>query len=277
MRNPAGQTGNELLRDEKQALGHAVINLDVLSISIPLLVESRMCSGKVGKDVDRGRGSVEVDHLCQGIVSPTYRRLQSLPKFLGNYANGNLTSLRKVMLLWNEIENDPPASFLESLGTYNVPVILEQRHVTSLSQSFHPSGNVNTNCVFLVEDDVILKPEDIDSEYQVWKKQTKGRQRMLNFVAREARKQQQQLIYNQPREEYHMALTKAAFYHTDWMKAYWADDAVTTSLRENEDILVSFLRALFARVPPISVRPEVMIDFGGSDGISSGKGHLVYR
>lgn len=66
MRNPAGQTGNELLRDEKQALGHAVINLDVLSISIPLLVESRMCSGKVGKDVDRGRGSVEVDHLCQG-------------------------------------------------------------------------------------------------------------------------------------------------------------------------------------------------------------------
>ncbi|KAM3414648.1 Glycosyltransferase family 64 protein C4 [Cercospora zeina] len=81
-----------------------------------------------------------------------------------------------------------------------------------------------------------------------------------------------------------MVLTKAAFYHTDWMKAYWADDAVTTSLREYvekqdncEDILMSFLHAHFARIPPIFVKPEVMVDFGGSDGVSSRKGHLQYR
>ncbi|GIZ49327.1 hypothetical protein CKM354_001235900 [Cercospora kikuchii] len=218
------------------------------------------------------------------IVSPTYRRLETLPQFLDNYANGNLSSLRKIVLLWNDIENDPPPSFLGTLDTYRVPVVLEQRHINSLNQRFHPTEHVKTNCVFSVDDDMIFKPEDVEYGYQAWKDQNKGRQRMLGFIAREVRRKGQQVIYDQPHKEYHMVLTKAAFYHTDWMKGYWANDAVMKSLREYveehdncEDIFMSFLHAHHTRTPPIFVKPEIKIDFGGNDGISSRKGHLQRR
>ncbi|KAM3414649.1 hypothetical protein BST61_g9808 [Cercospora zeina] len=179
--------------------------------SYRLLVESRMCPGKVGKMwAERGEvwrhplqvlilshandglekvlgrespaeqeGFTQIlpvrlaclQTLIQSIVSPTYRRLETLPKFLDNYTNGNLTSLRKIILLWNDIENDP--RLLSSISS---------THTMSQSSSSNDTSTHSTSASTRARISRLI-PEVIEFGYQVWKDQNKGRQRMLGFVA----------------------------------------------------------------------------------------------
>ena len=79
-----------------------------------------------------------------------------------------------------------------------------------------------------------------------------------------------------------MVLTKAAFFHHDWMLAYWSDDPLVTEARtyvyehQNcEDILLAFIHAYFTRRPPIFVdAPGKDL---GSGGISFQGGHMEQR
>lgn len=99
-----------------------------------------------------------------------------------------------------------------------------------------------------------------------------------------------------------MVLTKAAFYHVDWMDAYWSADATMTALRvyvnereylhmykpplpvlrasldsNCEDVLMAYLHAHHTRTPPLYVKPFSKTDIGKKDGISKTKGHIKAR
>lgn len=99
-----------------------------------------------------------------------------------------------------------------------------------------------------------------------------------------------------------MVLTKAAFFHVDWLDAYWitsmgklrsvvedsecqavasSDVLAWTDQRPSgrncEDILMSFLIAYYTRQPPIYVRAPYS-DYGTwKGGISQGRTHAALR
>jgi hypothetical protein len=216
------------------------------------------------------------------LVVPTYRRLKDLPKFLDNYAGGNIPSLRRIVFLWNDIENEPPETLLRSLDNYKkVPVIIEQRHINSLNQRFRKSENIKTECVLSLDDDMLFKPEDVQLGYESWKQYGQGRRRMLGYVAREVTKDNSYMVHDF--HSYSMVLTKSSFFHVDWMDAYWSEDRVITGLRNYveehnncEDILMAFIHAHYTRVPPIFMDVPFE-DTGTKHGISTQPHHLAAR
>lgn len=216
------------------------------------------------------------------LVVPTYRRLKDLPRFLKNYAGGNIPSLRRIVLLWNDIENEPPEEFLHSLDEYkNVPVVVEQRHINSLNQRFRKSENIRTEAVLSLDDDMLFEPADIQLGYDTWKQYGQGRRRMLGYVAREASDDKSYMVDGF--ESYSMVLTKSSFFHVDWMDAYWSEDRIMTDLREYvekhnncEDILMAFIHAHYTRVPPLFLDVP-FTDTGLVKGISTKPHHLAAR
>ncbi|KAI9697350.1 MAG: hypothetical protein M1820_007856 [Bogoriella megaspora] len=213
------------------------------------------------------------------LVAPTYKRVERLPTFLSNYANGTIPSLRRIVLLWNDVENEPPTSFTDTLTSYTVPIIIEQRGINSLNQRFKLSENIRTNAILAIDDDIIFKPEDIELGYQTWHQYGLGRKRMVGYVPREVR-DGTYVVERLP--TYSMVLTKTAFFHIDWMKAYWSEDARITDVRnfveENsncEDILMAFIHAHYTRVPPLFV--DAPSEDLGTGGISFKPGHMEAR
>lgn len=208
--------------------------------------------------------------------------MQDLPKFLTNYAEGNIPSLRRIVLLWNDVENEPPEDFLRSLDKFKrVPVIVEQRHINSLNQRFHKSESIKTEAVLSLDDDMLFEPDDIQLGYDTWKQYGQGRRRMLGYVAREASDDDAYMVHGF--ESYSMVLTKSAFFHVDWMEAYWSEDRTITGLREYvekhnncEDILMAFLHAHYTRVSPIFLDVP-FTDTGLVKGISTKPDHLAAR
>lgn len=205
-----------------------------------------------------------------------------MPKFLENYAGGNIPSLRRIVLLWNDIENDPPEDFLRSLDKFKkVPVIVEQRHINSLNQRFRKTENIVTECVLSLDDDMLFKPADIQLGYDTWKQYGQGRRRMVGYVAREATADKVYMV--DKLQSYSMILTKSSFFHTDRMDAYWSEDRLVTELRDYvekhnncEDILMSFLHAHYTRVPPVFLDLP-FTDTGLVKGISTKPNHLEAR
>ena len=118
------------------------------------------------------------------MVAPTYQRAAQLPEFLSRYASGNVTSLKRIVLLWNEVDTEPPQSLVKSLPSFNVPVIIEQRHINSLNQRFHETEYITTECVLAMDDDMLYHPEDVEFGYQTWKSFGQGRKRMIGYHQR---------------------------------------------------------------------------------------------
>lgn len=179
------------------------------------------------------RQEVTDAQLFYSLVAPTFNRSERLPTFLDTYASGKIPSLRRVILLWNEIETSPPSSLVESLPSYPVSVVIEQRHINSLNQRFHKSDNMKTDCILAMDDDILFKPADIELGYQAWKNYGLGRKSMVGYIPRQASKDG--VYVWRHLKSYSMVLTKSAFFHIDWMGAYWSSEPTMTGLRDYID------------------------------------------
>ncbi|KAK5721953.1 hypothetical protein LTR15_006547 [Elasticomyces elasticus] len=214
------------------------------------------------------------------LVTPTYRRLERLPTFLDNYATGKIPSLKRVVLLWADLENAAPESFTSTLSKYAVPVIIGELTHNSLNERFRATKDMPTKGILSVDDDVLITPEDTEMGYQAWRDWGEGRKRMTGYIPRELKADGTYVVERLP--SYSMVLTKAAFFHHDWMYAYWSDDLLVTEARNYvgehnncEDILMSFLHAYFAQRPPLFV--DAPFKDLGSGGISFQPGHMEQR
>jgi hypothetical protein len=145
------------------------------------------------------------------------------------------------------------------------------------------TDDIKTGCVLAMDDDMTYEHEDVEFAYQVWKEYGEGRARMSGMIARASDADSTGYRISHL-TDYSMVLTKTAFFHTDWMGAYWSDDERMTRLRNYvddhfncEDILMSFMHAHYSRKPPLYVRPHSMFDVGTKSGISVGKNHLKHR
>lgn len=118
-----------------------------------------------------------------------------MPQYLEAYATGNIPSLRKIILIWNNIDERPPADLVELASSYSVPVIIEERGRNSLNERFYPTPAIKTECVFAMDDDMVFTAKDVENGYQAWRTFGLGRKRMVGFVPRDA---SDDGVYNPP-------------------------------------------------------------------------------
>lgn len=118
------------------------------------------------------------------IVTPTYRRLDMLPRFLDTYAGGKIPSLRHITIQWVDSQSSPPAWLEERMKAAKVPCRLRVMNATSLNERFRPDESIGTSAVLSLDDDVLLRPVDVEQGYQAWRQFGQGRRRMVGFFAR---------------------------------------------------------------------------------------------
>ncbi|EGP92052.1 uncharacterized protein MYCGRDRAFT_107566 [Zymoseptoria tritici IPO323] len=218
------------------------------------------------------------------LIAPSWKRLDTLPDWIKHYASGDIPSLRRMIIIWPKVQGDAPTSLLDNVtqSNYPIPVIIDQREVNTLNGRFLKIDAIKTNSVLAMDDDMLYDPKDVEFGYQVWR-EFGQRERMSGFIARATNKDN--TAYNiGGLKSYSMILTKSAWFHTDWMHAYWSQDERMTRLRKYvddhmncEDILMAFIHAHHTRKSPLYVKPYKMVDTGMKDGISAAGDHLKHR
>ncbi|SMR45058.1 unnamed protein product [Zymoseptoria tritici ST99CH_3D1] len=196
------------------------------------------------------------------LIAPSWKRLDTLPDWIKHYASGDIPSLRRMIIIWPKVQGDAPTSLLDNVtqSNYPIPVIIDQREVNTLNGRFLKIDAIKTNSVLAMDDDMLYDPKDVEFGYQVWR-EFGQRERMSGFIARATNKDN--TAYNiGGLKSYSMILTKSAWFHTDWMHAYWSQDERMTRLRKKS---------------PLYVKPYKMVDTGMKDGISAAGDHLKHR
>ncbi|KAI7553854.1 hypothetical protein KC331_g946 [Hortaea werneckii] len=224
------------------------------------------------------------------IASPTYHRTEGLTEYLDNYATGDVPSLHKIILIWNN-EEDAPGWLNKTLTKYQVPIVLERRARNSKNYRFQRTPAIETAAVLALDDDMVIKPRDVEYAFQSWQMYRYPRKRMVGYIRRRVSPQGDYRMSPSP-EGYSMVLTKSAFIHVDWMDLWWADTPIMRDFRDYvdsrklperypdlttgcEDIAMSYLYGHYAQTPPLWIAGAEFHDIGHSklDGISTQEGH----
>ena len=172
------------------------------------------------------------NQICS-IVSPTYHRTEGLPEYLDNYATGNVPSLKKIILIWNN-EEDSPAWFNETISKYTVPIVLERRARNSKNERFRRTPEMTTDAILALDDDMVILPRDVEYAYQAWRMYRYPRTRMVGYVRRRVNDEGLYRMAPHP-DGYSMVLTKSAFIHVDWMDLWWQDSQLMSDFRDYVD------------------------------------------
>lgn len=170
--------------------------------------------------------------MCS-IVSPTYHRTEGLPEYLDNYATGNVPSLKKIILIWNN-EEDSPAWLNETISKYTVPIVLERRERNSKNERFRRTPEITTGAVLALDDDMVIQARDVEYAYQAWQMYRYPRTRMVGYVRRRVSDEGLYRMAPHP-DGYSMVLTKSAFIHVDWMDLWWQDSQLMSDFRDYVD------------------------------------------
>jgi hypothetical protein len=145
----------------------------------------------------------------------------------------------------------------------------------SLNNRFKPLDGPHTNAIFSVDDDMRVSCKELDLAHEVWR----GAQRsIVGFMPRVHLRRGGELTYRcwwrvWWHGTYSIILTKAAFFHHDFLRMYTND--MPAAIREHvdnvrncEDIAMQFLIANATRLPPIYVKGH-LADLGSINGIST--------
>jgi len=166
--------------------------------------------------------------MSSSIITPTFHRTEQLPEFFETYASGSIPSLKRIIILWNNAE-PVPQDLQQLMSAYPVEVIIEMRASTSKNERFHIDEYIRTAGILAIDDDMIFDPVDIEFGYQVWRDFGQGRRRMAGYISRETTPEGSYIVSDFT--AYSMTLTKSAFIHVDWLRAWWKDDEQMKELR----------------------------------------------
>ncbi|XP_076454154.1 exostosin-like 3 isoform X2 [Babylonia areolata] len=211
------------------------------------------------------------------VVILTYKREKALMQSLTRL-NG-MPFLNKVVVVWNDPA--PPSPSL-SWPTIGVPVEVVKGKNNSLNNRFLPFDVIETDCVFSLDDDVVLSQNSILVGFRIWRQE---RDRIVGFVNRGHKwdTREKHWLYNLKVKDISMTLTGIVFLHKYYLYLY--SYAMPQAIRDHvnsktncEDIAMNFLIAHVTRKPPITVFQSYRMDCAGcSSKLYKVKNHKVER
>ncbi|KAK9724517.1 hypothetical protein RND81_05G078800 [Saponaria officinalis] len=226
------------------------------------------------------------------VLINTWKRNSLLKQSIAHYASCRGTDA--IHVVWSD--SDPPS---DNLKAYMDNVVLSKSRTSkpdlifdvnienNLNNRFKPIGDLRTDAIFSVDDDVIVPCDTLDFAFTVWQTAPST---MVGFVPRMhwLSEKQNGNSYNKYGGwwsvwwfgTYSMVLSKAAFFHQKYLDIYTTQ--MTASIRDYitrerncEDIAMSLLVANSTSAPPIWVKGKVYEI--GSFGISSLNDHSSKR
>jgi len=221
------------------------------------------------------------------VVLNTFKRPTMLEDAIEFY--GTCNTVKYIYVVWCE-KDPPPVHVLNRYKDRHHPAVSFVQHPTdSLNNRFKPLEGPHTDAIFSVDDDIRVTCDDLTLAYEVWKGSDKS---IVGFMPRlHLRGLNDQLVYRcwwrvWLHGAYSVILTKAAFLHHDYFKAYTTDmpaairDMVDRE-RNCEDIAMQFLISDRTQLPPVYVKGSLR-DLGVLNGISTSKaivsaGHMDRR
>ncbi|ROT37136.1 multiple-like 3 [Sodiomyces alkalinus F11] len=220
------------------------------------------------------------------IAIQTYRRPVELNTTLTTILSSpDVPSLHEVVVVWNNLEETPPANFTSDRG---VPVRYRRSPRNSLNEKLKPDPDFQTQAILLSDDDVFFYPSDLEFVFQSWRKF--GRDRLVGGLPRCAwvddRGDWRYDMCDKKKDEYAMIITNLAFAHVKFLDYYTlAEDEATKAIRAHvddhlncEDIGMNYVASMLTRTGPLLVRGHREYhNFAPRMSISGKPGHLVAR
>ncbi|KAF7556007.1 hypothetical protein G7Z17_g1759 [Cylindrodendrum hubeiense] len=220
------------------------------------------------------------------VALQTYRRPKELNKTLHALLDEKIPSLLEIVIIWNDLEANPPANFTSPLGT---PVRYRASTRNSLNEKLLPDSTFRTQAIMLSDDDVYYHPRDLEFVFQSWRKF--GRNKLTGALARcpklDANGNWKYTLCSSRDESssYSMILTNLAMSHISFLDYYSSDEPMMKKIRDYvdekfncEDIAMNFVHSYLTGEGPLLIQGwKRYVNFTPAKGISMKKGHLQAR
>ncbi|KAI8391814.1 glycosyl transferase family 64 domain-containing protein [Radiomyces spectabilis] len=217
------------------------------------------------------------------VLLSTYNpeRIEHLSLLIQHLLRSNY--VHTVFITWHNPALEVPASLLEGVKDASRVKILPQEF-DSLNNRFNPVAELQTEAVYILDDDIFVDLKDLAFTFKVWqsrKDSVVGHFPRYHSYDPETYK----AVYKVPFREnkYSMVLTKSMFIHSDYLFAYTCvlDSALhhhVDNILNCEDISFSMMASGLSAAGPLAVLPNRPIsDFGLKNGISTNSGHMPAR
>ncbi|CAF0852273.1 unnamed protein product [Brachionus calyciflorus] len=193
------------------------------------------------------------------IVILTHHRESILTTYIEAYFK-SVPYLNSILIVWNSIETEPNwklwSKFSQQFSQNRLKILKMEKN--SLNNRFLPFDLIQTDAILNLDDDVLLRPDEIILAFRVWRE---NRERIVGFPARYHTfdlKNKSILYQSYLSCEYSMVLTGAAFYHRFYNYYYMfkMDGRLRKKVDELmncEDISFNMMVAHLTRKTPIKV------------------------
>ncbi|XP_066453314.1 exostosin-like 2 isoform X2 [Eleutherodactylus coqui] len=100
------------------------------------------------------------------LIMQTYNRTDLLLKMLNHYQA--MPHLHSVIVVWNNVGQDPPQEMWESLGPHPVPVYFKKQTVNLMRNRLQNFPEIETKAVLMMDDDTLISAHDLSFAFSVW-------------------------------------------------------------------------------------------------------------
>ncbi|XP_057713827.1 exostosin-like 2 [Corythoichthys intestinalis] len=210
------------------------------------------------------------------LIIQTYKRDDVLLKVLERCLA--VPELQKILIVWNNVKERPTQKLRDSLSRYSTAIVFMEQKINSMQNRVQPFSEIQTDAVFMLDDDILLSVSDIRFAFTIWKLHP---DQIVGFVPRK-HVETAPGVYNYngiglPDSQkgggakYSMVLIGASFFHRRYLKLYKDQPKAMHKLVEDtqncDDIAMNFVVALHlrklwggARPAGIFVKPVNMVN-----------------
>ncbi|KAK5655187.1 hypothetical protein OQA88_6086 [Cercophora sp. LCS_1] len=244
--------------------------------------ETHAAARKLWLEADARYASLRDDKFT--IAMPTYKRPEVLNITLTRLLRDKIPSLHEIVVVWNELDKEPPESFTSKHG---VKVRYRMSERNSLNMRLIPFAEYETQAILQHDDDVWYEPKDLEFVFQTWRQL--GRYRVTGALPRcFSRNDKGELWYHSCKtgqDWYSLVLTNLAFVHISFMDYYSSDETIPTLIRQHvdsvfncEDIAMNYIASMLTCTGPLHVLgKENYHNQNPKGGISTGGSHMSKR
>ncbi|KOS21710.1 Exostosin-2 [Escovopsis weberi] len=214
------------------------------------------------------------------IAIQAYKQPKELDDVLRILLSDRIPSLYEVVVVWNDLEEEPPGNFKSEHG---VLVRYRTSPVNSRNQKYVPDADFKTQAILLSDADVYYKPGDLEFVFQTWR--SFGQQRLTGALARcaspndDGRWEYSTCSNDKDQGVYSMVVTNLCFSQLSFLDFYSSDDPVMAKVRKYvddhkgcESIAMNYLASYLTGHGPLLVRGrDKFVDMSAQEAAADAK------
>ncbi|KAI9275697.1 glycosyl transferase family 64 domain-containing protein [Phascolomyces articulosus] len=228
------------------------------------------------------------DELIQdrfSVLLSTYKpeRIQHLTLLIRHLLKSTL--IDKIFITWHNPDLDVPPSLLENIDEAEERVRVLRQSFDSLNNRFNPVDQIQTEAVYILDDDVFLDINDLEFTFRVWQ-QPNNKNSIVGHFPRihQYNSETHEAVYKVSNKDiYSMILTKSMFVRKEYLFAYTC--LLDLGMHQDidnwlncEDIAFNLMVSGMTGAPMVAVTPQSpLLDFGTQNGISTNQAHMGGR